>query len=87
MEEFEEVARAGQQEWQFGFLHIVNGQGYASIRQPQKTVFQTVEFCIFIESLQYEAFVFGIQFGRNQVEYVFDVEFVARVVLGNVAFV
>ena len=42
---------------------------------------------MFVQPLQNEAFVFGIQLGRNHVENLLDIEFVARVVPGNVPFV
>ena len=87
LKELEEVARSCQQQRGARLFDVVDGNGYAGVGEPQKTVPKAFEFGVFVEPFQDEAFVFGVQFGRNEAEYVFDVEFVVGVVLGYVAFI
>lgn len=87
LEELEQVARTVQQKRDLRFLHVIDRQRHTSVGQPQETALDPVEFRVFVQPLQNEAFVFGIQLGRNQVENLLDIEFVVRVVPGDVPFV
>ena len=52
-----------------------------------ETGFAAVEFRIFIQPFQNEAFVFRIEFRRDKLEYLLEIEFIFQIILGNIALV
>ena len=75
----------GQFQGIFWFFHIVCRQGDTCVLEPQKTVAVPIELEILIEILENEAFVLRVQLRRNQIEDVVQVQFVPRIIFGDVS--
>ena len=68
-----------QQQWRNGFRNIERGNGNSCLPHPYETVLIAGELEVLVQVLQDEPLVPGIQFGRYELEYVIQVQFLCRV--------
>lgn len=52
--------------------------------QPEEAVLIAFILSILVEALEDKTLVLGIEFRRNQVEYLLDIQFIIRIVLGYI---
>ena len=87
LEQFEQIPLLGKPERIFGLIYIEHGDCHACIFHPQKTILEPAEFEILIEVFQYEPFILLVKFRGDEIEYLIQIQFVIRVILGDVSFV
>lgn len=62
LEEFKKVSGFGEQQRLFGLLYIICRKSHARITKPKETILVRGKTSLFIEALQNETLILGIQF-------------------------